>query len=328
VTDRYDYDAFGNVVASAGTTANVFRYQGEAFDAETGLYYLRARYYDPVAGRFLSVDPMADQGQHPYTYAGADPVNGHDPTGQETVIMYSMLTAVFTPSAAVMVGMREDIKCIFSLTGSMLGDPRFVIGRLAGCVARFWDAGDPGGAGGGGGGNDPPCKCGNKQCCKYIQDHGSDSATVASGLGLPGPDGEAEILAVSSIESGWGLGNFVVAGNRIVLPDGTPYISLGGNNFFSLHEIKGTLLPYSVGWNMITPSHSPSNDGMAVYNSYLDSAKSFADRNRAFIQNQTNPADFGLVLGKHGFGPGAAYAPAYSKSVVDRFNLIKGCMPK
>jgi RHS repeat-associated protein len=76
----YDYDAFGNSVGSTGTTPNVYRYQGEALDSETGLYYMRARYYDPTVGRFLNVDPMTDKGEHPYSYAAADPVNGHDPT--------------------------------------------------------------------------------------------------------------------------------------------------------------------------------------------------------------------------------------------------------
>jgi RHS repeat-associated protein len=92
VTDTYDYDAWGNLVASTGTTPNVYRYQGEALDSETGLYYLRARYYDPLSGRFLSVDPMADEGEHPYTYAGADPVNGRDPTGTQDILEYRWLS--------------------------------------------------------------------------------------------------------------------------------------------------------------------------------------------------------------------------------------------
>lgn len=92
VTDTYDYDAWGNVIATTGTTANVYRYQGEAMDEETGLYYLRARYYDAVAGRFVTVDPLASEGNHPYTYASADPVNGHDPTGQQDMLTVSMLS--------------------------------------------------------------------------------------------------------------------------------------------------------------------------------------------------------------------------------------------
>jgi RHS repeat-associated protein len=96
VTDTYDYDAFGNVVGSTGTTPNVYRYQGEAFDSETGLYYMRARYYDPTVGRFLNVDQMTDQGEHPYSYAAADPVNGHDPTGTQDVIEYSLLMWLYT----------------------------------------------------------------------------------------------------------------------------------------------------------------------------------------------------------------------------------------
>jgi RHS repeat-associated protein len=97
VTDTYGYDAFGNLIGSTGTTPNVYRYQGEALDAETGVYYLRARYYDPVAGRFLTVDPLAAQGEHPYEYAGADPVNGHDPTGQQDLIEYTLLLWVSQP---------------------------------------------------------------------------------------------------------------------------------------------------------------------------------------------------------------------------------------
>ena len=91
VTDTYDYDAWGNLIASTGTTPNFYLYQGEQYDAESKLYYLRARYYDPLSGRFLTVDPLADEGQRPYLYASADPVNGHDPTGEQDLIEYTLL---------------------------------------------------------------------------------------------------------------------------------------------------------------------------------------------------------------------------------------------
>ena len=57
VTDRYNYDAFGNLLNSSGTTPNNYLYRGEQYDQDLGLYYLRARYYNPATGRFLSRDP-------------------------------------------------------------------------------------------------------------------------------------------------------------------------------------------------------------------------------------------------------------------------------
>ena len=52
VTDVLVFDAFGNETEKTGTTANIYGFQGEEQDA-TGLYYLRARYMDPVTGTFV-----------------------------------------------------------------------------------------------------------------------------------------------------------------------------------------------------------------------------------------------------------------------------------
>ena len=57
-TQTYTYDSFGKQTASAGSVTNPFRYTGREFDSETSLYYNRARYYDPTAGRFLNEDPI------------------------------------------------------------------------------------------------------------------------------------------------------------------------------------------------------------------------------------------------------------------------------
>ena len=57
---EYRYDAWGRPVGTTGTLAstlgksNPFRYRGYVYDEETGLYYLRMRYYKPECGRFLS----------------------------------------------------------------------------------------------------------------------------------------------------------------------------------------------------------------------------------------------------------------------------------
>jgi RHS repeat-associated protein len=86
VTDTYEYDAFGNKIASSGTTPNNYLYRGEPFDSDLGMYYLRARWYNPQTGRFLSQDPAPGfapfpKTLHKYLYAGADPENRIDPTG-------------------------------------------------------------------------------------------------------------------------------------------------------------------------------------------------------------------------------------------------------
>ena len=58
VTDEYEYDAYGNSFTKSGTTPNNYLYRGEQYDSDLGLYYLRARYYNPATGRFLSRDPL------------------------------------------------------------------------------------------------------------------------------------------------------------------------------------------------------------------------------------------------------------------------------
>lgn len=64
-------------------------YIGERFDAETGLMYLNARYYDPAFGRFISPDDwdptLQGVGTNRYAYAQNDPVNKSDPNGHQAV---------------------------------------------------------------------------------------------------------------------------------------------------------------------------------------------------------------------------------------------------
>jgi RHS repeat-associated protein len=82
----YVYDSFGKLTASTGTVTNPFQFTGREFDSETGLYYYRARYYDPVVGRFLSEDPIQFAGGFDfYAYAENDPTISVDPSGLFTV---------------------------------------------------------------------------------------------------------------------------------------------------------------------------------------------------------------------------------------------------
>jgi RHS repeat-associated protein len=82
IVQTYAYDSFGNTTNSTGSVTNFFRYTGREFDTETGLYFIRARYFDPTAGRFISEDPIRfSGGVNFYRYVGNNPVNLIDPFG-------------------------------------------------------------------------------------------------------------------------------------------------------------------------------------------------------------------------------------------------------
>ncbi len=86
ILNDYEYDSFGNIKTANETVTNNFKYTGEQYDEETGLIYLRNRYYDPEVGRFITKDPFpgyvsAPQTVNPYPYVGNNPVNQIDPSG-------------------------------------------------------------------------------------------------------------------------------------------------------------------------------------------------------------------------------------------------------
>jgi len=82
VAATYTYDSFGFMTNSTGSATNWFRYTVRQFDSDTGLYYYRARYYDPQSGRFLSEDPIGISGGiNFYMYVSNNPANLIDPSG-------------------------------------------------------------------------------------------------------------------------------------------------------------------------------------------------------------------------------------------------------
>jgi RHS repeat-associated protein len=133
ITDTYDYDAFGNVVARTGATANNYLYRGEQFDADLGSYYLRARYYDQRRGRLLSADQFEGFTDYPlslhkYLYASADPVNNIDPSGYMTIGDYAriVLAIAIRVLTRVLPPIARFIICTFVTVASMIStDPVF-----------------------------------------------------------------------------------------------------------------------------------------------------------------------------------------------------------
>jgi RHS repeat-associated protein len=84
----YDYDAFGNLIHSTGSTPNNYLFAGEQFDPDLNLYYNRARYLNTSTGRFWSADTFEGESNdplslHKYLYGAGDPVNGIDPSGND-----------------------------------------------------------------------------------------------------------------------------------------------------------------------------------------------------------------------------------------------------
>jgi RHS repeat-associated protein len=119
VTDSYEYDAFGSLVASAGSTPNERLYAGEELDPDLGLINLRARQYKPGTGRFLTLDPQAQPNigmpamLGRYLYAGGDPVNLFDPSGRATTSQYAIglafASTLLVAPVKIQLGMNGEV---------------------------------------------------------------------------------------------------------------------------------------------------------------------------------------------------------------------------
>lgn len=90
VTDTYTFDAFGLLTAVTGTTPNNYLFNGQQYDRDLGIYFMRARYYSQDRGRFMTLDPVEGRLNEPitlheYLFGNADPVNQMDPWGTSAV---------------------------------------------------------------------------------------------------------------------------------------------------------------------------------------------------------------------------------------------------
>ena len=178
VVVKYVYDAWGNhdvhllkqVYASEQSThigyLNPFRYRGYYYDTETKLYYLKTRYYDPVVGRFITIDdlsyidPEHINGLNLYAYCGNNPVMNTDTEGTgfwswlwgNIKKIVTLIIAV----AAVVIGLGLTVASggLFGamLGGALLGMGGAMVGNITTQIKTVgwdnWDVGQTWVAGG------------------------------------------------------------------------------------------------------------------------------------------------------------------------------------
>ena len=142
IVARYLYDAWGkvSVVDNNGSlisdvkhigNLNPFRYRGYYYDTETGLYFLKTRYYDPAIGRFMTIDgieyldPETINGLNLYAYCNNNPVMNIDPNGSKWWhwVVGIVLVAATTVAMVATAGLAATIIGVSSgvATGMTIG---------------------------------------------------------------------------------------------------------------------------------------------------------------------------------------------------------------
>jgi RHS repeat-associated protein len=108
LVSRTRYEAYGST--AAGTVPTGVGFTGHANDADTGLVYMQQRYYDPIASRFLSIDPVTTdantgKGFNVYAYVNNNPYGARDPDGRQACDKNSGNCSNLPPGAAGPVGL-------------------------------------------------------------------------------------------------------------------------------------------------------------------------------------------------------------------------------
>ena len=117
IRNYYCYDAFGESVISHEDVHNRFRFNGEQYDPVTSQYYLRARYYNPVIGRFTQEDTYYGDGLKLYEYCRNNPMLYRDPSGHDAVNQGNL----YSNESGKNIGNPYDLQATHSKTMSNKG---------------------------------------------------------------------------------------------------------------------------------------------------------------------------------------------------------------
>jgi RHS repeat-associated protein len=120
LAQTYTFDSFGKQTASSGSLTNALRCTGREFDAESSLYFMRARHFDPATGRFIGEDPLDFAGGiNFYAYSQNNPVLVTDPFG------LSPLSSCVWACIKINYGLTRDAGVILGLTAPII--PKAVV---------------------------------------------------------------------------------------------------------------------------------------------------------------------------------------------------------
>jgi len=301
----------------SGTSSQV-QYATYTRDATTTLDYAQQRYYSSQIGRYTTPDPKRSSAQaanpqswNRYSYALGDPVNKTDPSGADPEFedgeemspfggMSSFgdaptyLTMISVPEISIGIAVPGDSDDSDDYGGDPCYDASASIFNTFGAVFGLLGASSPGAmpmASSCGAGTrpppPPPCPASYQS---WIDAHGTDAWMAAQTLQTT----EADVLGLSAKESFWGKGRFAGAGI---------------NDYFNLEKTmtkkvpNPSLFPLSTGWEKARES----NQLVAKYANYLDSAESFALKYNAVLHGVTDPYSFASIAHQHGFGKAASY---------------------
>lgn len=142
--NQISYNSFGEILSQTNSAeGDRFTFAGREYDAETGLYYNRARYYDSTLGRFISEDPLGFGGQDTnlYRYVANNPINATDPSGLLAIVEYAgLLTKVTLGPTGSSIGAISGGLLGFGVTSLVFIGEILGIANAGGDVLADWGA--------------------------------------------------------------------------------------------------------------------------------------------------------------------------------------------
>jgi RHS repeat-associated protein len=139
IVDQRTYDSFGNTLSQLNPTVKFrFGYTGRESDPETGLYYYRARYFDPNVGRFISTDPIGFEAgdANIYRYVGNSSTLATDPTGKFVFVPFLLGAIAFGAVAGAAYGVADHFErggSINNINGQEIWD-KAIFGAVGGAT--------------------------------------------------------------------------------------------------------------------------------------------------------------------------------------------------